>query len=221
MTDAPRRPAHELSTALLLDWIEGRLSPAETERIAGRVERGDSDLRERITWLRQFLRAAAELSHDSAVPPVVGQLMEQHFERWSATRRIMTDPPREFAARLWFDSRHDLAPTGTRGGANPDEAAYLAFSAGATDLLVNLQWSAANRVSLEGQILLGELDPASPIFAASVTGPDFSRRTVDGDEQGRFTLSDLPAALAELRATNGRITVTARVDLRHPEHVGT
>jgi hypothetical protein len=195
----------------LLDWLEGRLDPATAARVAAQAAGADERTRRTVDWLRGFLTAARELPLYQP-PPVVRQNLRQYFARWSRAQAELAQRPRDVHVRLLFDSRQDLALAGVRAGGSDDVVVHLVYTAEDGDLLVDAYPAGAGSVRLDGQVLLTEPQEA-PIFEASVAGPGFTVRTVDGDELGRFTLHDVPAGPARLTASNGVITMTAHLDL--------
>ncbi len=194
----------------LLDWLEGRLEPEAAAQVAAQVAEADARTRRTVDWLRGFLTTAAELPlHEP--PPIVRQSLSQYFARWSRARAELDHRPPDLQARLLFDSRRDLALAGVRTGPGGGDAVHLAYAAEAGDLLLDVYPLGDGRVRVNGQVLPAE--PQDPIFEASAAGAGFQVRTRDGDELGRFSLSDVPAARCRLRATNGLVTIVADLDL--------
>jgi hypothetical protein len=195
----------------LLDWLEGRLDAGQAERVAARVAEADERTLRTVDWLRGFLTTARELPLEEP-PPIVRQSLKQYFARWSRTQAVPVPEPRRVRAELLFDSRRDTALAGVRAAAGDDDAIHLAYTAKQGDLLIDVYRAGTAAVRLDGQVLLAEPQGA-PIFEASVSGPGFTVRTVDGDELGRFTLHEVPEGYCQLTASNGLITMTADLDL--------
>jgi hypothetical protein len=196
---------------VLLDWLEGRLEPDVAEAVAAQVAMAGERTRGTVEWLRGFLAAARALPlHEP--PPIVRQSLVQHFARWSRAKAELDQQPRLVQARLLFDSREDVAAAGMRAVAAGSEAVHLAYTSEDGDLLLDVYDTRAGRVRLEGQVLLAE-PRGAPVFEVSVTGPDFTARTRDGDTLGRFSLPDVPKTACRLRASNGVITIVADVNL--------
>ena len=198
--------------AVLLDWVEGRLEPDQAAVVAARLASPNEWTRSTVKWLRGFLAVAQALPlHEP--PPIVRQSLVQYFERWSRSRAVLEQEPRLVRARLLFDSRQDLAAGGVRAAASGNgEAVHLAYTTEDGDLLLDVYDTGTGRVRLEGQVLLTGPGQAQ-VFEVSVTAPGFSARTREGDALGRFTLPDLPKVPCQLRASNGVITIVAKVDL--------
>ena len=197
--------------ATLLDWLEGRLDPDAATRVAASAALADPRTRHTLDWLRGFLATAAALPlHDP--PPIVRQSLSQYFARWSRAQAALEEQTRELRARLLFDSRQDLALAGVRAGPGGGDAVHLAYATEAGDLLLDVYQLGAGLVRLDGQVLTAE-PRGAPVFEASVTGSGFTIRTKDGDDLGRFSLRDVPAARCRLRASNGVVTIVADVDL--------
>jgi hypothetical protein len=200
-----------LSFATLLDWLEGRLDATEASQVSARVAESDSRTRAAVQWLEGFL-ATARAFPAPEPPPIVRQDLRQHFVRWSKAQAALRADPKLVLASLLFDSRQDLALAGFRGGDHAEEAYHLAYTTDAADLVIDVRRIADGQVRLDGQVLLG--DPAgAPVFAAEVAGSGFRVRTVDGDDLGRFTLSEVPAGRCRLEASNGETLLRAELDL--------
>jgi hypothetical protein len=204
-----RDPDHP-GFATLLDWLEGRLDPDTAGQVAAHVALADERTRGTVDWLQGFLETARALPlHEP--PPIVRQSLSQHFDSWRRVRAGPRPRPREVRARLTFDSRQDLALAGVRSGAADDAAVHLVYSTEEGDLLIDAYRLGGGMVRLDGQVLLAG-PPQAPVFEASVTGKDFTARTMDGDELGRFCIRDVPEGRCRLRASNGLITIVADLD---------
>jgi hypothetical protein len=195
----------------LLDWLEGRLESDTAERVAAYVAEADERTHRTVDWLRGFLRTAETLPlHEP--PPIVRQSLNQYFARWSRTRPELDQAPREVHVQLLFDSRQDLALTGVRAAASEDDVIHLVYGAEEGDLLIDAYRIDGGSVRLDGQVLLAE-PRGAPIFEASVTGSDYTMRTKDGDELGRFSLRGVREGHCQLRASNGVIMIVADIGL--------
>jgi hypothetical protein len=197
----------------LLDWLDGRLAGEEAARIAAWVESGDPHTRRTVDWLRGFMATARALPLH-APPPLVRQSLNQYFRRWRDDQAAEPRPARLLPARLMFDSRREVALAGTRA-AGAAGTVHLAFTTEVADLVIDAHPLGGGRLRLDGQVL--PLEPVdAPVFEAEAQGDGFSARTVDGDEVGRFSLTDVPAGVCRLRAGNGEITIVAELDLSGP-----
>jgi hypothetical protein len=200
-----------LSFATLLDWLEGRLDPAEASQVSAQVAEADGRTRAAVVWLQSFL-ATTRAFPAPEPPPIVRQNLRQHFVRWSKAQAALRARPEPVAASLLFDSRQDLALAGFRSGDEADEAYHLAFTTDVADLVIDVRRIADGQVRLDGQVLPGN-PAAAPVFAAEAVGQGFRVRTVDGDELGRFTLPEVPAGPCRLEVSNGETILRAEVDL--------
>jgi hypothetical protein len=207
MSTDPGRPDFRT----LLDWLESRLDADQAERVAAQVADADERTLRTVDWLRGFLTTARELPLEEP-PPIVRQSLKQYFARWSRARAVPAQEPRLVHAELLFDSRRDMALAGVRAAASDDDTIHLAYTAEQGDLLIDVYRAGTGAVRLDGQVLLAKPQGA-PIFEASVSGPGFTVRTVDGDELGRFTLHEVPEGHCQLMASNGLITMAADLDL--------
>ena len=75
----------ELTFDLLLDWMEGRLSPEEAATIARRVRSADRETKNVISWLQMFERIADDVVLASP-PDTVRETLLARFSERSAGR---------------------------------------------------------------------------------------------------------------------------------------
>ncbi len=195
----------------ILDWLEGRLDSEAANLVERSIAAGDEKTIRTLGWLRGFIDTTR--SHPlHQPPPLVRQRLRQHFADWSRARRPLDRPLEEFSSALLFDSRRDLALTGVRAADDADETAHLAYTSEVADLVVDASRTEPGRFRIQGQVL--PLDPASsPVFEALIVGTDFTRRTVDGDDMGRFAFDDVPETVSKLRVTNGAFSMEAELRL--------
>lgn len=199
------------SFATLVDWVDGRLPPSRAAAVADQVAAGDEQIQGAVRWLRRFIGTATSVPmHDP--PPIVRQRLRQHFADWSAARAALDRPPQVLSAALVFDSRRDIALAGVRAGDAEDETIHLAYSTDAGDLVLDLVPTGAGLRRVDGQVLL-PIDARARVFEATVEGPGFVLRTVDGDENGSFAIDGVPESAARLRASNGEIAIVADLEL--------
>ncbi len=203
--------SERLNVAILADWVEGRLDATKAAQIAGAVAASDTHVQETVAWLRRFVAATRSLPLYQP-PPMVAQKLRQHFTRWTKARAVLSQVSIAYAARPLFDSRLDLAPLGLRLADDSDTTLHLAFTTDVADLVLDVHAVGAETVRIDGQVLPVEPVEAC-IFEASVHGCGLTVRTVDGDELGRFSLSEVPHQTSELRVSNGEITIVAGLDL--------
>ena len=134
----------------LIDWLEGRLSPADVERIEHALE-NDADLDTEVAWLRQF----AELSGKVALAdpsPQVRTNLQAHFAEHVAANR----PPtlwQWLTATLSFDSRQQLATSGVRRGELPPEKYQLLYTTNLADIVLSVEPKDKETHHLYGHVL--------------------------------------------------------------------
>lgn len=194
----------------LLDWIEGRLDPAQADEVRVLAEE-DERVGRTISWLRGIIDAGRDLPLQSP-PPLVRQSLVQQFRRWSRAQALLEESPQIDHAQLLFDSREDLALVGFRSLADGSEATHLAYTARVADLLLDVHPEADGRVRIDGQVLMTSSSQAV-FFEASATGVGFQSRTVDGDDIGRFSIKGVPNVPCRVTVTNGELTIVADVNL--------
>lgn len=194
----------------LLDWLEGRLGANQAASIAEVVDRGDVQLRQTVAWLQEFLVVTDQHRLDE-VPAVVGHRLRQHFRTWSAGADL---PHPEVdglvEADLVHDSRRDLARTAVRSGGANLAAFQLAYTSRAGDVVLDVFPVADGLLRVDGQVLTSLPDAA---VRAELTVAEGRMRSPDGDTHGRFTLSDVPAALGRLLLRTGELTIALDLDL--------
>lgn len=196
---------------ILLDWVEGRLDADKTSEVAVLVASGDARLTTTVEWLRNFHEVAGTIASQDP-PPIIRQALRQHFARWKQSRESRDGRSTTVTARLVFDSRHDLAPAGIRGGAG--DIVHMAYSSDAGELLLDLSRPTRGTLTIDGQVVLAADRGGASAFVASIAGSGFARHSLDVDAFGRFILRDVPEMQCELRAGNGDVTIVAQLDLR-------
>ncbi len=200
-------PARGPRIAVLMDWLEHRLPPEEMAAVARAVETGDDRLKETVAWLRDFL----ETTHQNRLeepPPVVRRSLQQHFRRWSGAAREVTATT--VVGDLLFDSRRDLSQAAVRSVGTDEADFHLAYRSTAGDLVLDISPTRDGYVRLDGQLLPndGHVLP----FTAELRASSFTVRSV-GDDYGRFSFDEVPAATGRLTVRNGELSITADVDL--------
>ncbi len=189
----------------VVDWVEGRLDPADADRVQCAIDSGDERTIATARWVRTFVAtAAATPLHEP--PPIVRQNLRRGFDAWREAQEILEQSPQRAIATLVFDSRQDLALAGVRSGAEDDEIVHLAFTCEAADVVLDLTPIGDCRMRLEGQVLLAAPDLPSAFEARVVVGTG-SQRSVNGDELGRFVFDSVPADTSELVAENADLRV--------------
>ncbi len=196
----------------LVDWLEGRLSPTDAARVARQVAESDPRTAATLEWLRGFLTMAGS-SSGRDVPPRVRADLRRHFDAWRRTRVAGAAPPARQAARLVFDSRFDLAPSGVRGSEGDEATWHLAYAADEADLVLDLHRLGDHRVRIDGQVLLATDDGRAPAFTAVLGGAAEPPVTAPADGLGRFHLPSVPDGATELTVGNGELELTLELDL--------
>lgn len=179
----------ELTFEQLLDWVEGRLSPVEADRVEQQVSVADPSIQEQVKWLRAFIR----LSDTVALlppPPPVRTFLTQRFAEYAEARR---QPGffRRLAAVLSFDSALHPASVGVRAGAG-DGMRQFVFSTDVVDIALNLQpHPRQERLDLIGQILAKDDNLALETVAVQLLRDEREVAIVMADELGEFMLESL------------------------------
>jgi len=195
----------------LLDWLEGRLDPAQAAHVEEKVGRADQEVHTTVSWLRMLHTVAHALPiHEP--PPTVREGLARYFTVWSAAHTGVRPMAREIEVRVVFDSRRDDALLGVRAAGGSRQSVHLAFTADGVDLVVDAHRGSDGRLRLDGQVL--PWAPVSaPVFGAWIAVADSYEQAGDGDALGRFTIRNVRPGFGRLTATNGEITVVAELDL--------
>ncbi len=204
MTGSARAPR----IAVLMDWLEHRLPPQEMATVARAVETGDERLKETVAWLRDFLDTTSKHRLEEP-PPIVRQSLQQHFRRWSGAADQV--PEATVVGDLLFDSRRDLSQAAVRSVGTDEADFHLAYRSTVGDLVLDISPTRDGYVRLEGQLLHNDGDLMA--FTAELRTPSFTVRSVGGDDYGRFSFDEVPAAVGRLTVHNGELSITADVDL--------
>lgn len=153
-------------------------------------------------WLAQVLQAALTVPMPQ-VPPVVTQDLKS----------LMRDDDliAAFDAHLVADSRANAQLVGVRG-ADQSEGWSLSFTSEVADLVIDIWPDSTGRLSVEGQVMA--YGAAESAYRAAVSGPQDA--AADGDRLGRFELGALEPGSYNLKVGNGRIELSAILNLEEP-----
>lgn len=197
MSDDPLEPSAEL----ILDWLEGRLPPAEAAAVERAVARPGSAAQRFAAWAEQFHRLAGELPLVDP-PPVIAQ----RLRRLHAQSRGRTRATARLLARLDVDSRLPDAMVAVRGPfLEVTSRVQLTFTTDAADVVLDIAPAGSGTVDLRGQVLARQQMPSA--FEATASGPSGSISTIEGDDQGSFVLQRVPVDADLIVVTNGEITI--------------
>jgi anti-sigma factor RsiW len=173
----------------ILDWVEGRLQPADAERVAHLVE-SDSELRASADWARAFVRRSSasrlEAAPDNARAAVFKLIATRRKPQPSAVQRMV--------AALLPNSRPRLAVRGSQRAAQRQ----LTFSAELADVVVNIQPHAHQKQSnIQGQVLVtGTLDANRLVVQMLRGGAEFGITMTNA--LGEFGFESIPPGSYEL-----------------------
>lgn len=191
--------------AQLLDWLEGRLSPEESERLAGTLASADQSAQDDLAWLQRFLEATHSVRVAQPPPPVREALMAR-FEAFAEGRR----PPSIFQrliASLSFDSGAQWALAGARSAASQGLERQLLYSTERTEIALNVQPRPQGQlVDLTGQIFaLDEVQ--SPFYSVQLLRDQAEVGLVNTDDLGEFVFEGLPVGDYEMIVTGDQFDV--------------
>lgn len=192
-----------LSFARLADWVEGRLSDAETHAVAEQVAGADAEVQATAGWLRSF-RAISQRTVLAAPPASVRAALVRRFDEYSRGRR---GPAiiRQLVAALTYDSRQQPAVAGLRAaGVAPHQMLY------ATDLL-DVALHIQQRPADQGFDISGQVFPKARILAGGfeaqlLRGPH-AVAEANVDDLGEFVFSALQPGRYEIALANAECQV--------------
>lgn len=194
----------------LLDWMEGRLSEAETVATARRVAQAGPETQKTVAWLRQFLQTSRKITA-APLPSPVRQNLRRRFAQYAAERR----PPtlwQRLTAALTFDSRQQMSLAGARQVSWQTAPRQLIYSSEAAEIALSIQPGMAEGLwTVGGQIFPtgGEIDPA--VFAAQLLRGGLEFDLTTADNLGEFSFTAVPAATYDLilSSDQAEILITA------------
>ena len=188
----------------LLDWVEGRLQPEQSELVAAYVDTADPATLETVDWIRTFLHDAR--STPLAQPPAelsarlrdvfVGLHSPQQSSDW-------TD------AALLYDTRMGLAAAGVRSA---DDGVHLAFDSELGRFVIDAVVAGPGEVDVQGLIMLDGVDEGGVDLAFLQAGS--LRRAARTTKDGRIDVRGVPVDVDEMWLTSGGTRVRARLDLQ-------
>ena len=187
---------NQLKHAHLIDWLEGRLNPAEAAEVSAAVAKAGRETTELVAWLRRFLTTTSELRLE-APPQAWRETMRAEFVARTAGRK----PPslwQQLIASLSFDNQLQPALAGARKGVTDPAAQQLVYEAGLADVALTIR-PVANTTSwtIEGQVFAGaEWLDAVLALQLCLDGSELALCTAD--ELGEFSFGPLPAGVYQL-----------------------
>ena len=158
--------SNEMDFTRLVDWLEGRLPPAEATALAHAVQtaidQGNGELKRTVEWIRAF----RVLSHQPilAEPPAEARSKVHELIRRRAPAAPLSAAPlsnllRRMIATLVPANSQDMAGAHTRGNTS-GSLRQLTYASDMADIIINiLPQPRAPQASLQGLVLpLASLD---------------------------------------------------------------
>jgi hypothetical protein len=188
----------------LLDWLEGKLPPAEAQAVAERLETADAATQADLDWLRLFLQARQFVRYAS--PPGVRETLRARFAAYAEAR----EPPgffRRWLATLTFDSRAQPAAAGLRSAADEGTQRQLIYTTEAAEIALTVHSTLPDK----NFIVTGQIFPAGDIpahaFSVQLLRDVLEVGLAAADELGEFTFTNLPAGDYEIVVSAGQYEV--------------
>lgn len=195
---------HIPDTSALVDWLEGKLPPAETA-VFTQLVAANPILEEQVAWLRDFLQLS-QTTILAAPPPTVRRAATAAFAAYAQAKR----PPsrlQTLIAALTADNWQRPALAGVRNVSLRREPRQLIYSSDLADVALNAYMPAdRQQIDLDGQIFpLDDSDPAAFIVQLLQNGVE--RQLALADPLGKFRLTGLPPGQYELLLSRPDATI--------------
>lgn len=189
------------STALLLDWLEHRLSAEEATDLARFVE-NDPALQAQVAWLRDFL----DISHTTVLvdpPASIRRAADAHFAAYAQDKRS-PGLLRSVIATLSADNWQRLSLAGVRNVTLRTDPRQLIYHSDLADVALTMRVQASGaQIDLDGQVFpLDDSDPAG--FVVQLLQDAIECRLTTCDTVGKFSLTGLAAGGYEVVVSGGQ-----------------
>jgi hypothetical protein len=196
--------------ALILDWLEGRLSPERARAVEVGIANGGPETALLVSWVREFMRDAALLP--LATPP---PLVSQRLRRLLTSKHQGRRHRREFTAVPILDTRRTEQLVGVRAPAQAGSRFQLTFGADPAVIVLDVQPASDGTATIRGQVIPD--DASLPVFHATAIGPSGRATTILGDDLGGFTLRGVPLDVDFVVVTNDDVDIVVPVHLGESE----
>lgn len=176
-------------TARLADWLEGKLSPADTAVLTQLVAANPA-LQEQVAWLQEFLQIS-QTTTLADPPATVRQAAAAAFAAYAQHKRP-SGLLRSLVATLTADNWQRPALAGARHASLRSEPRQLIYSSDLADVALNAHMPAGSeQIDLDGQLFpLDDSDPAD--FVIQLLQDGMERGLLVSDALGKFSLTGLP-----------------------------
>jgi hypothetical protein len=185
----------KLTTARLIDWLEGRLAAAEADALVDAVQ-ADAALQEQVAWLQDFL----QLSRTTVLvdpPAAVHQAARASFAAYAKEKRPLSRL-RTLIANLTADNWQRLSLAGVRNVTLATTPRQLIYSSDLADVALNAQASPdGQQIDLHGQLFPLDESIAAD-FTVHLLQDGLEERLTMTDELGKFNLNGLVAGTYDL-----------------------
>jgi hypothetical protein len=193
----------DVEFALLLDWVEGRLSEGEARTLEERVAAADSATRADVAWLRAFAR----VSEDTVIASPPSGVRDTLIERFEAYAEGKQHPGllRRLVASLTFDS--NLQPAAGLRSVGVPGSRQLIYSTADADVAITVRpRSQDGLLNVYGQIL--PLDGTdSGVLGVQLLEDSSEVATTATNDLGEFTFEAVPSGAYEVLASSDRIEI--------------
>ncbi|MEZ4732238.1 MAG: hypothetical protein R3E79_34410 [Caldilineaceae bacterium] len=197
--------SESLTFERLLDWLEGRLSSAESQAIADQVAAADETVQADVAWLRTFLHLSDAIVWE-APPSTVHAALVQQFVDQRKGEQLAGGLWQRLVAALTFDSYLQPGLAGARGVEQP-HTRQLIYNSAVADIALNLSQGVDHTLTILGQILpIGTITPES--CAVQVLQGERAVGLVLADDLGEFAFTGLPTGEYQLMVTGDQFDLT-------------
>jgi hypothetical protein len=175
---------HDVSFEQLLDWVEGRLPPAEANAVVTKVGVSDPQMQAQVRWLRSFLQLADAVVL-AAPPAFVRAALTKRFVD-SAKARQQPGVFQRLAAALSFDSAQLPVMAGVRAG-DSGQMREVVFGTEPLDVALTIHPHEQDPYfNLLGQILPNDHAIIPDAFAVQLVRDGHEVTIMMADEMGEF-----------------------------------
>lgn len=196
----------------LLNWVEGRLSVTEAEKLAAQLETAAGDTQALVAWLREFQRL--NWKYLLVTPPDdLDEQLYSIFTRHSGAKQRFRFFQR-LLATLTFDSYQHLTAAGVRGPAAANLERQLVYSTDLAEIALDLQWNAQEKsILVHGQVFPVD-DADEEIYVVELQRDTTTMKMAPTDKLGKFAFASLTPGTYDMTLSGDQIEIAlTSVDL--------
>ena len=187
----------------LVDWVEGRLSAAETAVISMRVAQADEETKRLVQWIRKFHDASKKIVFPK-LPPENRRILQQKFKQYVQEQRPSLWE--NIVATLRFDSHQQMRLAPARAVAEQTHRQII-YATDSADIALHIEKTTLERMRINGQIFASDEEVDLAAFAIQLfQGAHKFQRTAT-DELGEFTFESIPAGIYDIILSGEEVNI--------------